>query len=74
MKKNYYSRYELAPAPDPPVKKESNNLTGLSGLAGNLFSNFCIDDLILIALIFILVTDEHPDLITILTLVYIFFV
>ena len=71
MKRKYYSRYELSPAPDPPVKAEKNLL---SGLAGNLFSKFSIDDLILLAIILILVTDDNPDIITIVALVYIFLV
>lgn len=71
MKRNYYSRYQLAEAAELPVPVEKNNL---SGVFGNLFSKFAIDDLILLAVIFILVTDEQPDILTILALLYIFLV
>ena len=72
MNRTYFSRYE----PPPPVlaEKESGKPSGLSGVLGNLFSNIAIDDLILLAVILILITDEQPDMITILALVYIFLV
>lgn len=72
MIRNYYSRYEtaLVPAEEKPIQKGN----GLSGIIGNIFSNIAIDDLILLAVILILITDEQPDIITILALVYIFLV
>ncbi len=71
MKRNYYSHYQLAPADDAPLPAEKNSL---SGIFGNIFSKFAIDDLILLAVIIILATDEQPDLLTILALLYIFLV
>ena len=71
MKRNYYSRYELAPADDGSATVAK---TGLPGFLGNVFSKFAIDDLILLAVILILITDEQPDMITILALLYIFLV
>ena len=72
MNRTYFSRYE----PPVPVivqnKPEKSN--GLTGVFGKLFSNIAIDDLILLAVIVILITDEQPDMITILALVYIFLV
>lgn len=71
MKRNYYSRYQLAEVAEmPPVAEKSS----LSNVFGNLFSKFAIDDLILLAVILILVTDEQPDILTILALLYIFLV
>ena len=72
MNRTYFSRYE----PPPPVlaEKQSSKPNGLTGVLGNLFSNIAIDDLILLAVILILITDEQPDMITILALVYIFLV
>ena len=72
MNRTYFSRYE---APLPVLaEKESSKPNGLTGVLGNLFSNIAIDDLILLAVILILITDEQPDMITILALVYIFLV
>ncbi|MBR6523915.1 MAG: hypothetical protein IKT39_04825 [Clostridia bacterium] len=71
MKRKYYSRYELAPVAEMPLPAEKNSL---SNIFGNIFSKFEIDDLILIAVILILVTDEQPDTLTILALLYIFLV
>lgn len=72
MKRNYYSRYQ------PVCIESAGNLqketSGLSKTIGKLFSGFEIDDIILIAIIFILITDEQPDFITILALLYIFLV
>ena len=72
MKKTYYSRYESLPVNTQELKIEKTS--GLSGLIGNIFSNVAIDDLILLAVILILITDEQPDILTILALVYIFLV
>ena len=72
MQKTYYSRYESL-----PVSTQEHNpkkTSSLSGLFGNIFSNIAIDDLILLAVILILITDEQPDILTILALVYIFLV
>ena len=72
MNRVYFSRYE--PAPVPVEEKPLHKQNALSGLIGNLFSGIAPDDIILLAVIFILVTDEQPDMITILALVYIFLV
>ena len=72
MNRTYFSRYE--PPPVLPAEKEYKKQNGLSGALGNLFSNIAVDDLILLAVILILITDEQPDMITILALVYIFLV
>ena len=71
MERNYYSRYEVVET-SPPEKAEPN--TSLQRIVGSIFKNTPIDDLILIAVIFILITDEQPDIITILALLYIFLV
>ena len=71
MRRNYYSRYQPVETTEITLQAEKNNL---SGVFGNLFSKFAIDDLILLAVILILVTDEQPDILTILALIYIFLV
>ena len=71
MRRNYYSRYQPIETAEISLPAEKNSL---SGIFGNLFSKFAIDDLILLAVILILVTDEQPDILTILALLYIFLV
>ena len=71
MRRSYYSRYRPVEAAEIPLPAEKSSL---SGVFGNLFSKFEIDDLILLAIILILVTDEQPDILTILALLYIFLV
>lgn len=71
MRRNYYSHYEPVPVEADIQTVEQNKL---SGFFGNIFSKFAIDDLILIAVIFVLITDEQPDMITIFALIYIFLV
>lgn len=71
MERNYYSRYELSP---PQHSEKPAKLAGGQGGIAKVFKITAIDDLILIAVIFILMTDEKPDIITILALLYIFIV
>ena len=71
MERRYYSRYELAPCEPAPETVKSS---GLQGFLGKTLKNTALDDLILIAVIFILITDEQPDFLTILALLYIFVV
>ena len=72
MNRTYFSRYEPPASVIVQNKPEKSNRR--AGIFGNLFSNIAIDDLILLAVIVILITDEQPDMITILALVYIFLV
>lgn len=72
MIRNYYSRYQPVCADSTDIIQSKN--AGSQKKFGKIFSKFEIDDILLIALIFILITDEQPDFITILALLYIFLV
>lgn len=59
MKKEYFKRYEtpyITKKAPPPHRP----------------FNFELDDILLLAIIFILVTEEDPDIISILALVFLF--
>ena len=72
LKRSYYSRYQ--PVCVEASDKLQSKSFGISKKIEKFISGFEIDDIILIAIIFILITDEQPDFITILALLYIFLV
>ncbi len=61
MKKEYYKKYELVPE-YVESHPEKNKFFGLE-----------LDDILILALIFIMLTEEEPDYISIIALGFLFF-
>lgn len=75
MKKQYYAKYELKPARSPELPAEPPvSIPKFSGLGflKNKFLNLKTDDILLLVLIFVMLTEDEPDYITIAALAFIF--
>ncbi len=68
MNRSYYAHYAIDAAEQ--MTEENNAISKI----GRLFSNIGLDDIILMGILFILITEDEPDIVTILALIYIFWV
>ncbi len=68
MKKKYYKKYELPENNEIAIVEKMVQKSGLKK-----FLNFDFEDIVILVLIFIMLTEENPDYLTVAALGFIFF-